>query len=125
MQVTDPESADYHINLNSPWAVGVPYESDRNHSVLAYPLGGGKYDYWPFLGYIGNAAANGKYTDGRSSSTHCHALYAWSNASTYSAMSKNLGRAACLEYCYFSAKIEQRTDMNQSYGFPVRCQKED
>ena len=125
MQVTDPESADYHINPNSPWASPVPYESNRNHSVLAYPLGGDKYDYWPFLGYIGNGAPNGKYTDGRAASTHCHALYAWSNASTYSAMSKNLGRAACLEYCYFSAKIEQRTDMNQSYGFPVRCQKED
>lgn len=125
MQVTDPASPDCHIKTDSPWATPVPYESNKNHSVLAYPLGGGNYDYWPFLGYIGNGAANGKYTDGRAASTHCHALYAWSNASTFSAMSKNLGRAACLEYCYFSAKIEQRSDMNMSYGFPVRCQKED
>ena len=125
MQVTDPTAEGYKIKADSPWATPIPYESNRNHSVFAYPLGSGQYDYWPFLGYLGNGAANGKYTDGRSSSTHFHAMYAWANAPTGSALAKGLARAACFEYCYFSSKIETRTDMNISYCFPVRCQKED
>jgi hypothetical protein len=118
MQVKDPSSPDYRINVNSPWAAPIPWESHRNSSVFAYPLGGGQYDYWPYLGYIGNAGD--QYTSGRSSSTHMHGLYAWANTTA-----KTRGRATCLEYGYFSAKIERRTDMRITNGYPVRCQKED
>lgn len=118
MQVKDPSSPDYRINVNSPWAAPIPWESHRNSSVFAYPLGGGQYDYWPYLGYIGNAGD--QYTSGRSSSTHMHGLYAWANTTA-----KTKGRATCLEYGYFSAKIERRTDMRITNGYPVRCQKED
>ena len=118
MQVKDPSSPDYRINPNSPWASPIPYESHRNSSVFAYPLGGGQYDYWPYLGYIGNDGD--QYTKGRSSSTHMHGLYAWTNTTA-----KTKGRSTCLEYGYFSTKIERRTDMRMTNGYPVRCQKED
>lgn len=118
MQVTDPTNPDYRIKADSPWAAVIAWESNRNHSVFAYPLGGGKYDYWPYLGYIGNSGD--VYTSGRSGSTHYHSLNAWSNS-----MAKAYGRAVCLEYAYFSAAIERRTDMRMTNGYPVRCQKED
>lgn len=117
MQVKDPSSADYRINPESPWAKGIPWESHRNSSVFAYPLGGGQYDYWPYLGYIGNSGE--QYTSGRSGSTHMHGLYAWANTTA-----KTMGRATCLEYGYYSKAIERRTDMRITNGYPVRCQKE-
>lgn len=118
MQVTDSSSPEYRIKADSPWAAALSFENNRNHSVFAYPIGAGQYDYWPYLGYIGNSGST--YTSGRSSSTHYHALNAWSNS-----MAKTYGRAVCLEYAYFSKAIERRTDMRMTNGYPVRCQKED
>ena len=124
IQVKDPSSPDYRINPNSPWASPIPYESNRNSSVFAYPLGGGQYDYWPYLGYIGHpdqySSGGYQYSTGRSSSTHMHGLCAWANTTA-----KAEGCATCFEYILANYKIVRQTERSITAGYPVRCQKED
>lgn len=91
-----------------------------NTSVLAYPLGGGKYDYWPYAGArFGNQETN---WGNRTSSNNRHGATYWSNGVN----PKNTNQAIMLEYCYFSTAYNQgtRQTANRAQGFTVRCQKE-
>ena len=91
-------------------------------SVLAVKDIYGEYDYWYFAGYSGN----GSNYNGRSSNAKNTALETWSNAVS-NADNKAFGRAAVLEYGYWSTQrlFNDRHSAQRAYRYPVRCQKID
>ena len=84
-------------------------------SVLAYPLGDGKYDYWAYSGahWTSNASWGNRTS---SNSNHGYLYWANSNASA--------GRAILLEGCYFSKGWSTDVTATQAMAFGVRCQKD-
>lgn len=101
-----------NIKADSPFAAA-------KFSVLAYPLGNGKYDYWPYAG--AHWGSNGSFGNRTSSNTQHGCLY-WAN----SIDPTNANAAAMLEYCYFSTSYNANTRHTSSRAqcFAVRCQKE-
>ena len=88
-------------------------------SVLAYPLGDGKYDYWPYAG--AHWAGAGANWGNRPSSNNKHAALYWSN----NVIPTSIERAVCLQYCYFSSNYnDTTTDAVRARTFAVRCQKD-
>ena len=116
-QVTDPASPECHINPDSPF-----YRTSGGVSVLAVKDIYGEYDYWYFAGY----SANGSNYNSRSSNAKNIALETWSNAVS-NADNKAFGRAAVLEYGYWSTQrlFNDRHSAQRAYRYPVRCQKID
>lgn len=99
------------IKADSPFA--------STFSTLAYPLGDGKYDYWPYAGAKwGN---NNNFGNRTSSNTNTGAIY-WSN--NVSPDATHLG--IMMEYCYFSSALNAniRQTANRAQAFTIRCQKE-
>ena len=99
------------IKSDSPFA--------STYSTLAYPLGDGKYDYWPYAGAKwGNNTNFGNRT---AYNNNIGAIY-WSN--NVSPAATNLG--VMMEYCYFSSavNVNSRQTANRAQAFAVRCQKE-
>lgn len=84
-------------------------------SVLAYPLGNDKYDYWPYAG--AHWGSNGNWGNRTSSNTN-HACIYWGNSFRAN------HRACILEGCYFSSGWATSTNALAAQGFAVRCQKE-
>lgn len=106
------EQQQENINADSPFA--------GKFSTLAYPLGSGKYDYWPYAGaHWGSNASWGNRTSTNNSSG---CLY-WAN----SVDPTNSNAAIMLEYCYFSASYNANTRHTASRAqvFAVRCQKDE
>lgn len=99
------------INSNSPFA--------STFSTLAYPLGEGKYDYWPYAG--AKWGSNNNWGN-RTASPNKHAAIYWANSVDPTAT--NVG--VMLEYCYFSAEVQMnnRHTSSRAHGFAIRCQKE-
>ncbi len=90
-----------------------------NFSALAYPLGGGQYDYWPYYGCRFGDKENWGNRTGRSD--RVGALY-WAN----SVDPVGLLSAAKIEYCYFSSAEGHGTTnlANRAQSYAVRCQKD-
>lgn len=88
----------------------------KSQAVIAYPLGNGEYDYWPYAGvHYGDKANWGNRTP---SNENYGAVY-WSNC-----MSTNTNSAVSLEYCYSSSTYNARYAGVRAQGFTVRCQKD-
>lgn len=103
------QSADM-VNTNSPFY--------GNTSVLAYPLGDGSYDFWPYFGArFGNQANWGNRTATNNITGCCY----WANS-----IVPTTGQGVMMEYCYFSTSAShgERHGANRAQSFPVRCQKE-
>lgn len=86
-------------------------------SVMAYPLGNDKYDFWPYAG--AHWGSNGNWGN-RTSSNANHGCIYWGN----SARADN-HRASILQGCYFSSGWATSTSALQAQGFAVRCQKDE
>ena len=119
-QVTDPNKPDCYINTESPFYMG------NLHSVLAYPISAGKYDYWPFLGYLAGIP-NASYGGSGAKANGKLALLTWANTAPGQAIKDNSARGVALEYAYFSGsrQFNERHQAFQTYAAPIRCQKED
>lgn len=88
-------------------------------SVLAYPLGNGTYDYWPFAG--AHWAGAGANWGNRPSSNNRHAALYWFN----NVLPTDARSAVCLQYCYYSASYsDTNTTATRARTFAVRCQKD-
>lgn len=101
-----------NINPDSPFtAAGI--------SVLAYPLGNGQYDYWP---YGGARFGNQENWGNRTQTNKQHGCIYWANSVDPNATQQ----AIMIEYCYFSTAYNQNTRhaANRGQSFPIRCQKE-
>ncbi|MGN0190613.1 MAG: hypothetical protein ACI39U_03065 [Candidatus Cryptobacteroides sp.] len=100
-----------YINADSPFA--------GTFSTLAYPLGDGKYDYWPYAGAKWGSNSN---WGNRTGSTNKHGAIYWANSVDPTAT--NVG--IMLEYCYFSAEkqMNNRHTSSRAHGYTIRCQKE-
>lgn len=125
----------YEVKKNTErWelANGVSYGQDESvikedspfnpngSSVLAYPLGDGTYDYWPYAGahWAGSGANWGNRT--MNSNNKMAALY-WSN----NVLPTNTVRGIALQYNYASKGYDDTaTDSNRARTFAVRCQKD-
>lgn len=101
-----------NINPDSPF-IG------KTTAVLAYPLGGGKYDYWP---YVGARFGDKENWGNRTSSNNRHGCIYWAN----SVDPVGLSQGVMMEYCYFSTAYNQNTRhyANRGQSFPIRCQKD-
>ena len=99
------------IKSDSPFA--------STYSTLAYPLGDGKYDYWPYAG--AKWGSNNNWGN-RTASPNKHAAIYWANSVDPTAT--NLG--VMMEYCYFSSavNVNSRQTASRAQAFAVRCQKE-
>lgn len=88
----------------------------KSQAVIAYPLGNGEYDYWPYAGvHYGNNANWGNRTP---SNENYGAVY-WSNC-----LSTNTNSGVAMEYCYSSTVYNSRYAGVRAQGFTVRCQKD-
>lgn len=114
----------WEVNLSNSYQPEVNIKSDspfaaNNQATLAYPLSGGKYDYWPYAG--AHWGSNGSWGN-RTSSNSRHGCLYWANSVDPAA----LLQAVVLEYCYFSAAYVQGEThfANKAQCFAVRCQKD-
>ena len=121
-QITDTTNPECFINPDSPFYNAA---SSKGYSTLAYPLSGGTYDYWPFLGYLADKGSS--YTGTGAKSAGSLALLAWANSAPGEAMKINSPRGVALEYAYFSSSraFNTRHQAFICYAAAVRCQKED
>lgn len=119
-QITDPDNPECYVNPESPF-----YKVSGGHSVLAYPISGSTYDYWPFLGYVANHGDSFAGTGAKSNGNL--ALLTWGNTAPGQAIQEKTARGVALEYAYFSGSrtFNTRHQAFQCYGAPVRCQKEE
>lgn len=109
-----------YLNPNSP------FYKDGGHSVLAYPISAGNYDYWPFFGYLAGKG-NNSYTGNGAKANGNLALLTWGNTAPAQAIKDNSARGVAMEYAYFSGSRQfgERHQAFQTYAAPVRCQKEE
>ncbi|MCI2083206.1 MAG: fimbrillin family protein [Bacteroidales bacterium] len=86
-------------------------------SVVKYPLGDDKYDYWIYAG--GHWGSNSSWGN-RTTSNNRHAYLYWANCTSI-----NSNRASVLEGCYFSSGWGTGDDAVRSQSFAVRCMKDE
>jgi hypothetical protein len=106
----NPNQPNDRVNTDSPFY--------GNTSVLAYPLGNGAYDYWPYLGArFGDKENWGNRTVTNNVNGCCY----WANS-----IEPTSKQGAMMEYCYFSTSSQHgaRHNANRAQSFPIRCQKE-
>lgn len=121
-QITDTSNSECFLNPDSPFYNAA---ASKGYSTLAYPLSGGTYDYWPFLGYLADKGSS--YTGTGAKAAGSLALLAWANSAPGEAMKSNSPRGVALEYAYFSGSRAMNTRHQAfiCYAAAVRCQKED
>lgn len=125
LQETNSQSENYHIKTDGPFSKPVSSSIQKNHSVLAYELSEGEYDYWPWFGYKGVDPVN--WNGYGATENYYTSIKAWANSAWEYDISRGRPRAVSLEYAYFSNSMEMNTrhDSAMNGAFPVRCQKEE